>query len=188
MGCGLLGRKLGHSYSPQIHSCLGDYSYALYEVEPEDLENFFRNADFDGINVTIPYKKDVIPYCAELSDVAKELGSVNTIVRKPDGTLFGHNTDYFGFQSMVEQSGLSVLGKKVLVLGSGGASVTAVAVLKALGADVVVISRTGENSYHNLHSHKDAFAIVNTTPVGMYPNIGVSPVDLELFPHLLFNI
>ena len=184
MEFGLLGRKLGHSYSPQIHSALGDYSYALYEVEPEDFENFIRNADFDGINITIPYKKDVIPYCAELSDVAKELGSVNTIVRKPDGTLFGHNTDYFGFQSMVEQSGLSVLGKKVLVLGSGGASVTAVAVLRSLGADVVVISRTGENSYHNLHRHKDAFAIVNTTPVGMYPDVDQSPVDLTNFPKL----
>lgn len=184
MRCGLLGKKLGHSYSPQIHSHLGDYSYDLFEKTPEELEDFLRHGDFTGLNVTIPYKKDVIPFCDELSDRAQKIGAVNTIVRRPDGTLIGHNTDYFGFQSMVARSGLKVVGKKVLVLGSGGASATAVAVLRELGADVVVISRKGENNYGNLNKHTDASVIVNATPVGMYPNTGVSPVELDLFPAL----
>lgn len=184
MKCGLLGRKLGHSYSPQIHNLLGDYSYVLFEKEPEELENFLKNGDFSGLNVTIPYKKEVIPYLSELSPTAKKMGCVNTVLRRSDGTLYGHNTDYFGFTSLVRHAGLSVAGKKVLVLGSGGASNTAVAALKDLGASPVVISRSGENNYQNLHRHTDAAAIVNTTPVGMYPNTGVSPIDLGLFPHL----
>lgn len=184
MNCGLLGRRLGHSYSPQIHSYLGDYRYALFEKEPEKIEEFLRNGDFTGINVTIPYKKDVIPYLDELTPTAVKMGAVNTIVRRADGTLYGHNTDYFGFSSMVKKSGLDVKDKKVLVLGSGGASNTVVAVLKELGARVIIISRSGENNYSNLHLHADAAAIVNTTPVGMYPNTGVSPVDLSLFPNL----
>ena len=184
MKCGLLGRKLGHSYSPQIHAFLGDYSYDLFEKEPVQLEDFLKHGDFTGINVTIPYKKDVIPYLDELSDIARKMGAVNTVVRRPDGSLFGHNTDYFGFASMVKRSGLEVSGKKVLVLGSGGASNTVTAVLKELGAKVVVISRSGENNYNNLHLHSDAAVIVNTTPVGMYPHTGISPVDLKQFPLL----
>ena len=183
MKCGLLGRKLGHSYSPQIHARLGDYSYELFEKEPEELEDFLKNGDFSGINVTVPYKKDVIPFLDELTPRAKKLGAVNTIVRRA-GKLIGHNTDYFGFQAMVASSGVKVSGRKVLVLGSGGASNTAAAVLEELDARVVVISRRGENSYDNLHLHKDAALIVNTTPVGMYPNTGKSPVDLSLFPDL----
>ena len=184
MKCGLLGRKLGHSYSPQIHNLLGDYSYVLFEKEPEELESFLKNGDYSGLNVTIPYKKEVIPYLSELSPTAKKMGCVNTVLRRSDGTLYGHNTDYFGFTSLVRHAGLSVSGKKVLVLGSGGASNTAAAALKDLGASPVVISRSGENNYGNLHLHRDAAAIVNATPVGMYPNTGVSPIDLELFPHL----
>jgi len=184
MKCGLLGQKLGHSYSPQIHKSLGDYPYALFEVEPQDLEDFLVNGDFTGINVTIPYKKSVIPYCAELSETAQKLGAVNTIVRKSDGGLIGHNTDCFGFRSMLEKSGLSVNRKKVLVLGSGGASATVTAVLSEAGAETVIISRSGENNYTNLHLHADAAVIVNTTPVGMYPNTRVSPVDLSAFPAL----
>ena len=184
MKCGLLGRKLGHSYSPQIHQQLGGYRYELFEKEPEEIEGFLKQGDFTGINVTIPYKKAVIPYLDELSPIAAKLGSVNTIVRRRDGSLFGHNSDYFGFSSMVRRSGLSVSGKKVLVLGSGGASNTAVAVLKELGAAVTVISRIGENNYDTLPRHRDAAVIVNATPVGMYPNNGTSPVDLELFPRL----
>ena len=184
MGCGLLGRKLGHSYSPQIHGLLADYSYCFFEKEPEQLADFLQNGDFTGINVTMPYKKDVIPYCAELTPLAKRLGAVNIIVRRNDGTLIGHNTDYFGFETMLRASGLAVAGKKVLVLGSGGASNTVVAVLQDHGAAVVVISRSGENNYQNLHLHADAALIVNTTPVGMYPNTGESPVDLNLFPML----
>lgn len=183
MKCGLLGRKLGHSYSPEIHSYLGDYSYELFEREPEKVGDFLKNGDFTGINVTVPYKKDVIPYLDELSERAKKLGAVNTIIRR-NGKLIGHNTDYFGFEMMLRRSGLTVSGKKVLVLGSGGASNTAVAVLGAYGANVIVISRSGENNYDNLHLHADAALIVNTTPVGMYPHTGISPIDLDLFPKL----
>ncbi len=184
MQCGLLGRRLGHSYSPQIHGYLGHYDYALYEKEPHELDVFLKDRDLIGLNVTIPYKKDVIPFCHQLSDRAKQLGAVNTIVRQQDGTLIGHNTDYFGFLSMVKKSGLSVSDKKVLVLGSGGASATAVAVLQELGAHVAVISRSGPDNYENLNRHADAAVIVNTTPVGMYPNTMVAPVDLGLFPAL----
>ncbi|MBR3973581.1 MAG: AAA family ATPase [Oscillospiraceae bacterium] len=183
MKCGLLGRKLGHSYSPQIHACLADYSYELFEKEPGQLENFLKNGDFTGLNVTIPYKKDVIPYLDELTPVAQKMGAVNTIVRR-EGRLIGHNTDYFGFLTMVRSSGVDVKSKKTLVLGSGGASNTAVAVLEELGAKVFVISRNGENNYGNLHLHADTALIVNATPVGMYPNVGKSPVDLDLFPKL----
>ena len=182
--CGLLGRKLGHSYSPAIHSMLSDYSYELFEREPEQLEDFLLHGDWDGINVTIPYKKTVLPYCRELSPLAKEIGSVNTIVRRPDGSLFGDNTDAYGFESLVKKSGIEVRGKKALVLGSGGASVTVVAVLKRLGAaSVTVISRSGENNYDNIQKHADARIIVNTTPLGMYPNNGQAAVDLKTFPN-----
>ena len=129
MNCGLLGKTLSHSYSPQIHRLLGDYSYDLYEKSEEELEAFLTSGTFHGLNVTIPYKKAVIPYCKALSPQAKKLGAVNTILRQPDGSLIGHNTDYFGFLSMVEHTGLSLENKKVLVLGSGGASNTVVAVL-----------------------------------------------------------
>lgn len=184
MKCGLLGKKLSHSYSPQIHSYLGEYEYTLKEVQPENLEDFFGNFDFTGINVTIPYKKDVIPFCHVLTNCAQKMGAVNTIVQQKDGTRIGHNTDFFGFSSMVERMQIPLSGKKALVLGSGGASVTAVAVLEELNAQVTVISRTGENNYDNLHLHSDASLIVNATPVGMYPNAGISPVDLDLFPNL----
>ena len=178
MKCGLLGRHLGHSYSPQIHAMLGDYSYALFEKEPEEIEDFLKNGDWTGINVTVPYKKTVIPYLDELTPIAKRLGAVNTIVRR-DGKLIGHNTDYFGFQMMLGNLPMPIYQRKVLVLGSGGASNTVAAVLRDQGARVVIISRTGEHNYQNLHLHKDTELIVNTTPVGMYPNTGVAPVDVK---------
>lgn len=184
MQCGLLGRKLGHSYSPQIQSQLGSYDYRLFEKEPEELEDFLKNGDFAGLNVTIPYKKDVIPFLDELSPRAKALGAVNTIVRR-NGKLIGHNTDYFGFETMLLSTGVSLQGKKALVCGSGGASSTACAVLKAHGANVVVLSRTGNDNYQNLNRHSDAALIVNATPVGMYPNVEASPIeDLAAFPKL----
>ena len=183
MKCGLLGRKLGHSFSPQIHAHLGNYSYALFEREPDQLEDFLRNGDWSGINVTIPYKKDVIPYLDELSPIAAKLEAVNTIIRR-DGRLIGHNTDYFGFQEMVRSSGLALAGKKVLVLGTGGASKPVIAALEDLGAEVISISRSGENNYENLYRHADAAAIINATPVGMYPQTGTAPVDISLFPKL----
>lgn len=184
MNTGLLGRKLSHSYSPQIHALFGDNSYCLYEKEPDQVQDFLQNGYFTGINVTIPYKKDVIPFCHELSETAKKVGAVNTIVRREDGRLVGHNTDHFGFLDMIRHSGIDPAGKKVLVLGSGGASVTAQQVLKEQGARVTVISRSGEDNYNNLDKHSDAAVIVNCTPVGMFPNTGVSPVDLQSFPSL----
>ena len=183
--CGLLGEKLGHSYSPAIHAELADYDYRLYEVAPEKLGEFLKDGEFDGLNVTIPYKKAVIPYCAALSPIAQKLQSVNVLVRRADGTLYGDNADAYGFDAMVKASGISVEDKKALVLGSGGASATVCAVLDALGArSVTVISRGGEDNYGNLERHADAEIIVNTTPVGMYPGCGVSPVDLRRFPRL----
>lgn len=181
--CGLLGEKLGHSYSPQIHSMLADYEYKLFEKSPEELEDFLKSGEFDGLNVTIPYKKSVMPYCAELSPTAAQIGSVNTIVRRSDGSLYGDNTDAFGFENLIVHNGIEVKGKKALVLGTGGASVTAQAVLKNLGAsEVVVISRKGEDNYENIAKHADAEIIANTTPVGMYPNNGKAAVDLAQFP------
>lgn len=183
--CGLLGEKLGHSYSPQIHSMLADYEYKLFEKSPEELEDFLKSGEFDGLNVTIPYKKSVMPYCAELSPTAAQIGSVNTIVRRSDGSLYGDNTDAFGFENLIVHNGIEVKGKKALVLGTGGASVTAQAVLKNLGAsEVVVISRRGEDNYENIAKHADAEIIANTTPVGMYPNNGKAAIDLAQFPKL----
>ena len=193
MKCGLLGRKLGHSYSPQIHKYLGHYTYRLFEIEPEEIGDFIISGDYSGINVTIPYKKDVLPYCTKLSETAQKLGAVNTVVRKKDGSIIGHNTDYFGFYSMLCRSKLNVTSKKVLVLGTGGASATAQAVLTEQNANVVVISRNGANNYDNLYLHADASVIVNCTPVGMYPNTGMSPVNLSQFPllegvlHIIYN-
>ena len=183
MRCGLLGKTLGHSYSPQIHAQLGDYSYELFEKQPEELENFLRHGEFDALNVTIPYKKAVLPYCAVLSDAVKAIGSANTFVRQPDGTLFADNTDAFGFSCIADECGVDIAGKKALVFGSGGASVTAQYVLKTRGArEVLVISRTGEHNYENLDKNADAEILVNTTPLGMYPNNGASPADLTRFP------
>jgi len=179
---GLLGEKLGHSFSPQIHALLGNYEYRLCEIDPAHLERFMRGRDLAGFNVTIPYKQAVIPYCEELSSQAQAIGSVNTVIRRQDGTLFGDNTDYYGFSYLLAQSGAQLTGKKALVLGSGGAAKTDCAVLRKIGADpVIVISRSGENHYGNLDRHTDAALIVNTTPLGMYPDVGKAPVDLSLF-------
>ena len=179
--CGLLGETLGHSYSPMIHHELGEYDYRLFEVSKEDLDAFLCSDRWDGLNVTIPYKKAVVPYCVELSEAAAKLQSVNTLVRRPDGTLYGDNTDLFGFLYMVRSSGIDPAGKKALVLGSGGASVTVKAALEQLGADVTVISRSGPDDYDHLDRHADAQIIANTTPVGMYPHNGAAAVDLRRF-------
>ena len=151
--CGLLGETLGHSYSPMIHHELGEYDYRLFEVPKADLDAFLCSDRWDGLNVTIPYKKAVVPYCAELSEAAERLQSVNTLVHRPDGTLYGDNTDLFGFLYMVRRSGIDPAGKKALVLGSGGASVTVKAALEQLGADVTVISRSGPDDYDHLDRH-----------------------------------
>ncbi len=179
---GLLGRTLGHSWSPQIHAMLADYDYRLYETEPEVLGNFLTTTPLAGMNVTIPYKKDVIPYCAQLSDAARRIGSVNTLTRHSDG-WHGDNTDYDGFVYMVKSAGISVAGGKALVFGSGGASLAVKAALADLGAGpIVTISRSGPDNYDNLDRHRDARLLVNTTPLGMYPKTGVSPVTVADFP------
>lgn len=179
---GLLGRKLGHSWSPQIHRMLCGYEYGLYETEPESLSSFLRDTKLAGMNVTIPYKKDVVPYCRSLSPAAKAIGSVNTLVRRENG-WFGDNTDYAGFVAMVKSCGVSVKGCKTLVFGTGGASLAVIAALKDLGADPIVnISRSGPENYDNISRHHDAEILVNTTPLGMYPNTGIAPVEVKDFP------
>ncbi len=179
---GLLGRKLGHSLSPQIHSHLCDYEYKLYPTEPENLDEFFSDTSLSGYNVTIPYKIEAYNRCDEVSETAKKAGSVNTVIRRSDGTLYGDNTDYFGFLYMAKKCGCDFRNKKVLILGSGGASHTVKLVAADEGAkEIIVVSRSGENNYDNISRHYDADIIVNTTPVGMYPNNGERLIDLSKF-------
>ena len=181
---GLLGEHLPHSFSPQIHLALGNHDYNLFEVAPENLEAFMKEHNFKGINVTIPYKKAVIPYLDVVSPEAQKIGAVNTITVR-DGKLYGDNTDYFGFVYMLEKSGISVKGKKTVVLGGGGASATVQAVLHDFGAkEVIVVDLNTENNYQNLYLHYDGEIIVNTTPVGMYPNNLKSLVNLDDFKNL----
>lgn len=179
---GLLGRKLSHSLSPEIHAHFGSYNYELFCREPEELDDFFKDTSLKAYNVTIPYKIDAYNHCDELSETAKKIGSVNTIIRRADGTLYGDNTDYFGFDYMSKSCGADYEGKKVLVLGSGGASLTVCEVARDCGAkEIIVVSRTGENNYGNIEKHYDADIIVNTTPVGMFPNNGDRLIDLSQF-------
>ncbi len=184
MTYGLLGEKLGHSFSPQIHKALGNSRYVLTEQPPEAVKEFFRKRDFSAINVTIPYKKDALAACDWISDRARAIGSVNTVVKGQDGRLCGYNTDAYGFAYLLKKGMIDPAGHKCLVLGSGGSSVMACYVLREMGArEVVVISRNGEDNYQNLDRHADAGVIVNTTPVGMYPHNGSAPVDLSAFPN-----
>jgi shikimate dehydrogenase len=180
---GLLGRKLGHSWSVPIHQALGCEDYRLIELEPEELGPFLRREDIGGLNVTIPYKREVMAFCDVIDEGAKAIGSVNTLVRR-GGKLYGYNTDIDGFLYMLRRARISLMGKKVVVLGSGGASLTAQAAAKREGArEVVVVSRTGPDNYENLpQRHGDAEALVNTTPVGMWPRLEEAPVDLRLLP------
>ena len=184
MEYGLIGEKLGHSYSPMIHARLTDYRYELREVAPENLHDFLISRDFRGLNVTIPYKQAVLPYCDALSETAREVGCVNTLVVRPDGSLYGHNTDIGGFIHMLRCAGIDPKGRKAAVLGSGGTSLTARTALKRLGArEIIVVSRKGPVDYEALYAqHSDTEILVNTTPVGMYPKNGVSPVDLDRLP------
>ena len=181
---GLLGEHLPHSFSPQIHLALGNHDYNLFEVAPENLEAFMTEHNFNGINVTIPYKKAVIPYLDVVSPEAQKIGAVNTVTVR-DGKLYGDNTDYFGFVYMLEKSGISVKDKKTVVLGGGGASATVQAVLHDFGAkEVIVVDLNTENNYKNLYLHYDGEIIVNTTPVGMYPNNLKSLVNLDDFKNI----
>ncbi len=186
---GLLGEQLSHSNSPELHACFADYPYRLFPTKPENLADFLTPGEngygFLGLNVTIPYKETVLPYLSKLTPLAKRIGSVNTITVE-NGELQGDNTDYYGFIFTLKYHAPSVSGKKALVLGSGGASKAVVAALEDSGAKVTVISRSGENNYDNLSLHADAEILVNTTPVGMYPNCGEAPLSLSVFPKLKF--
>ena len=185
MQYGLLGEKLTHSYSPLIHKALGDYRYELFEVKPDQLEIFLEATPIQGLNVTIPYKQLVISYCKQLSPAAQAIGSVNTIIRQENGSLYGDNTDAAGFLHLLKIGNIDVKGQKVLVLGSGGSSLTVRYVLKEQNAaEIITISRTGANNYNNLDKHYDSQIIINTTPVGMYPNNGISPICLQRFKKL----
>ena len=184
MEYGLLGETLGHSFSPQIHAALADYDYRLYPTPPEAVEDLFRRRAFKGLNVTIPYKQTVIPLCDEVDAGAAAIGAVNTVVNR-DGKLTGYNTDIDGLIYLAKRTRVDMAGKKAVILGSGGTSRTARAAARALGAsEVAVISRHGEDNYENLSRHGDAQVLINTTPVGMFPHAGVSPVSLEAFPRL----
>ena len=180
---GLLGEQLSHSFSPLIHAELGNYEYCLYEKRHEELEVFLKSADFDGLNVTIPYKKSVIPFCKNLSKTARATGSVNTITRLPDGSLYGDNTDCYGFTRLLHKTGINPGDGKILILGSGGSSLTVQTVLRDMNAkEIVIVSRNGKDNYSNIEEHSDAILLINTTPVGMYPNNGSSPLpDIGLF-------
>lgn len=195
MRAGLLGEHLSHSYSPLIHRALvGDrYTYELYERAPEDLATFISGREWDALNVTIPYKQAIMPLLDEISDEALRIGAVNTVTRLPDGRLRGDNTDYFGFFRTVKTAGMDLAGKKALVAGNGGASATAVTVLRDLGADVVVLARNDkpicgiapepfEAAYTR---HTDAEVVVNCTPLGMYPKLcGQAPLSLAHLPRV----
>lgn len=188
MYTGCIGETLKHSFSCEIHALLGDYKYELKELSESELQGFFDVRDFHAINVTIPYKKAVIPYLDKISDEARKIGAVNTIVNR-GGKLLGYNTDYFGLLALIKKAGVEVSGKTVLVLGSGGTSNTANCVLSDLGAkEVVTVSRTKTQTnitYEEMYeNYLHAEVIVNTTPVGMYPNEDGIPVDLEQFKNL----
>ncbi len=178
--CGLIGEKLSHSFSPQIHRELADYSYSLFEMPESEVGNFLRSKKFDATNVTIPYKKTVMPFLDEISEEARRIGSVNTITRTARG-LRGDNTDYYGFSYMVKKSGIEIKGKRVLILGTGGAALTANTVCADMGAECIThVSRTGDVNYENVYSLCAEYeVVVNCTPVGMYPHNLVSPIILE---------
>ena len=183
MKYGLIGEKLGHSYSAEIHRAFGAYDYELVSLPPEKLSAFLERGDFCGLNVTIPYKKAVIPFCADLSETARKIGSVNTILRRPDGTLYGDNTDYAGFAAMAHRAGICFSGKRVAILGTGGTSLTARAVVNDAGAaEITVVSRTGTVTYEHLGRAARAEILINTTPVGMFPKNDGMPVSLDQFP------
>ena len=179
----LIGEHLSHSYSPMIHSKFGDYEYELCEVSEGDLQDLLKSEKYDGFNVTIPYKEKIIKYCDEISNDCRRIGAVNTVVKNAEGKYIGYNTDYFGFRYLLEKSDIDVAGRKCVILGSGGASKTVSVVLQDLGAkEILEVSRTGEINYENIKECGDAEIIVNSTPVGMFPNNMRSLINLDDFP------
>ena len=188
MEYGLIGGRLGHSYSKPIHEALAGYDYCLCPLPtPEEAHAFMRARDFKAINVTIPYKELVMPYCDVIDDAARAIGSVNTIVNK-NGRLEGHNTDFAGFTCLLRRNGISLRGKTVMLLGTGGTQKTVLAVARAEGAaQAVLVSRRRAGNaitYEEAARRADVQVIVNTSPVGMYPNNGECLVALENYPRL----
>ncbi len=187
MQYGLIGEKLGHSFSAEIHAKLKSNPYALVELSRNEIDAFFEKKDFSAINVTIPYKTTVIPYLSHISEKAKEIGAVNTVVNR-GGELWGYNTDFYGLQSLIAHAGVTLKDRKVAILGTGGTSKTAHAVAKFLEArEILTVSRTagaGVITYADLEQHTDIEVLINTTPVGMYPNTEATPVDISAFPNL----
>ncbi|HIS03561.1 MAG TPA: hypothetical protein IAA75_06620 [Candidatus Pullichristensenella avicola] len=185
MRYGLIGEPLGHSYSARIHAMLGNADYRLCPMPPQEMRALLQSRAFCGLNVTIPYKRDVLPYCDVLSEEVKRIGSANTLVHR-GGALAAYNTDIGGLLSLIRRAGVEIAGKKAVILGSGGTSLTARAACEALGAETIVtVSRKGPVDYQALYrDHADAQALINATPVGMYPNTGVSPVDIDRLPAL----
>ena len=179
--CGLIGKKLGHSFSKPIHNAMADYPFELYELAPEEVGSFVTDGDLDAFCVTIPYKKDVMPFLDEISKEARDIGAVNVVVRR-DGRLYGYNTDYFGFDYMVKRSGVEIEGKKAIVFGNGGASATICTLLRDKHVRELVIIGIEDNTPENIAKHSDAQIVVNATPVGMYPNNNVAPTSLSYFP------
>ena len=185
---GCIGKKLTHSFSKEIHARLADYKYELIELTEEEIQPFFEKKEFEAINVTIPYKQTVIPYLDSVSEIAQRIGAVNTIVNK-DGTLYGYNTDYYGMKALIERAGVELNAKKVLILGTGGTSKTARVVATDMGAsEVFVVSRRKTDEYITYEEavafHSDANVIINTTPVGMYPDCESNPIDITAFERL----
>ena len=188
MKYGLIGEHLGHSFSKVIHEKIGDYVYEIKEIEPENVESFIKKREFMGINVTIPYKEKVIPMLDYVDNNAKKIGAVNTVVNK-DGELYGYNTDYSGMRALVLRVGAELEGKKVLIIGTGGTSKTARAVVTDMGAkEIIFVSNVkvdGALSYEEVYAfHTDVDVIFNTSPVGMYPKNNATPIDLKKFPRL----
>ena len=181
MKCGLLGEHLTHSFSPLIHKMLADYEYKIYDIAPDALEKFVKDSDVDAFNVTIPYKKAVMPFLDEISTEATAIGAVNVVVRK-NGKLYGYNTDYFGFSYMLDSAKINVSGKKALLFGNGGAAATIKAVLADRGIGETVIIDKDDNTPENLMRHTDTCLVINASPVGMYPNNRKAVVDLSRFP------
>lgn len=186
MEYGLIGEKLGHSFSKIIHEKLADYTYELCPLAKDELDAFMTAKQFKAINVTIPYKQDVIPYCDVLDDSAKRIGVVNTIVNR-DGKLFGYNTDFAGFLYNLNAHGITLKDKKVMICGSGGTCKTVTAVAEYMGAkEILVVSRSKKENavtYEECIRHKDVDVVVNASPKGMYPDNGESPLDLSNFPN-----
>ena len=181
---GLIGKTLGHSFSPQLHQWMWGCDYRLLPMDEAAAEQFFTDRAFDGVNVTIPYKQLALRRCDVVDERAARIGAVNTVVNR-DGRLYGYNTDYDGLTALLRRTGIELSGRKVLILGTGGTSHTAHAVAEDLGAgEIVTISRSGENNYGNIARHADAQVILNTTPVGMSPNAGQAAVDVDAFPAL----